>query len=110
MNLQPKSKAEAGQKRPGGFAFPDPGPPLGNSTKESAKTKTLRQTGQLPTYPQRVCTADSSEPAPVASALDLRTERDPDANNLHVNTSTPCVAVNRQGKTLLSRVRSYGRF
>jgi hypothetical protein len=71
----------AGQKPPGGFRVLDPGPPLWSFTQESLeKTKpSARPTGSSVDL-QRVQHGQFFGAYSVASALDLRLERDPEAN------------------------------
>src|SRR5208283_3340562 len=69
-----KSKKEAGQKRPGGFRV------LGSrasAPETSPKSKPPARPADESTPEQRVSLADFFGASPVASALDLRTERDP---------------------------------
>ena len=47
MTGKSNPKVEAGENHPGDFAFFDPGPQLGNFTKESGKSKTLCPTRQI---------------------------------------------------------------
>jgi hypothetical protein len=74
-----KNNKEAGQKRPGGFAPLDPGLGSGASPKNHLEKANPRQAVLAR---RGFGKADSSEPAPVASALDLRSGRDPDAKPL----------------------------
>jgi hypothetical protein len=69
---------EAGQKRPGVFAFYDPGPQLQNFTKKICfKSKTLCYKPTTRLTRREFCKSRFLRSQPVASALDLRTGATP---------------------------------
>ena len=103
MNFKPNPKRKPGKNRPASSRWLIQGPQLRDFTKESLKVSPGREyvdlrAGDQPQkrrtpppdrpvsdlHAEGFCTADSSEPAPVASALDLRLGRDPGANGHHV--------------------------
>lgn len=88
-----KATRKPGQKQPGGFAFLIQGLRSGASPKNH-----LEKSNPLQAVLARrgFGKADSSEPAPVASALDLRSGRDPDAKPLTL-PCTPLHSVSWQG-------------
>jgi hypothetical protein len=69
---------EAGQKRPGVFAFCDPGPQLQNFTQKICfKSKTLCYKPTTRLTRREFCKSRFLRSQPVASALDLRTGATP---------------------------------
>jgi len=84
VKLQPNPTRRPGKNRPATFAFLEPGPPLGNFTKESLAKKQPSASG---THSQRVLTSRFFGASSVASALDLRSGRDPDAKVLKLSCS-----------------------
>ena len=92
MNSTQNPKWKPGKNRPAAFAFLIQGPPLGSFTQESLeKTKPSTQQAGSSAYLQRVQHNRFFGAYSVASALDLRLERDPEANrstlsSLHILT------------------------
>ena len=81
MSPTQNPKWRPGKKRPATSAFLIQGPPLRNFTKESLeKPKPSARPADSSTHLQRVQHSRFFGASPVASALDLRLERDPEAN------------------------------
>ena|SRR5476649_730700 len=81
MNKTPNPKWTPGKNRPAASAFLIQGPPLWSFTKESLEIpKPSARTAGSSAYLQRVQHGQFFGANPVASALDLRIERDPEAN------------------------------
>jgi hypothetical protein len=86
-----KTKAEAGQNRPGAFAFFDPGASTPELHQKIRKSKTLCQSSRFHTAcPQRVMYSRFFGASPVVSALDLRSGRDPGANGITLRLRLHC--------------------
>lgn len=91
MSFQTKTKTGAGQNRPGVFAFFDPGASTPELHQRIRKSKTLCQTSRFGTaYLQRVVCSRFFGASPVASALDLRSGRDPGANGFTLRSHLHC--------------------
>jgi hypothetical protein len=87
MKLRQNPIWRPGKSGPATFAFLDPGPPLEGFTKESLEKPNPLQ---AILYSQRVRLSRFFGASPVASALDLRHGRDPDAKELKLSCCARC--------------------
>ena len=96
MSPPTQTKTEAGQRRPGAFAFFDPGTSSPELHPRICKSKTLCWTGRVcAARPQRVVYRRFFGASPVVSALDLRSGRDPGANGFTLCSPLHCSQVAR---------------